>query len=79
MTDKTIQALIKAFDKTDELFFISKQGDKYEFIHSELSDAKEWIEMVDYFLTQLEEKVMDLKKGDDATRDLLDGFDINEN
>ena len=80
MRDKTIQALIKAFDKTEELFFISKQGDQYEFIHSELTDAEEMLDMVYHFAETLEEKINSLKGGgdNDALDDLLNGYDIKK-
>ena len=80
MREKTIQALINAFDKTDELFFISKQGDKYELIHSELTDAEEFLDMIYHFAEILEQKVSKLKENDlnnNALDDLLDDLDIN--
>lgn len=80
MKERTIKALINAFDKTDELFFISKQGDKFELIHSEITDAEEFLDMVYHFADILKQKVSKLKQNDidnDALDDLLDDLDIN--
>lgn len=72
MDEETIKALIEELDNTEELFFISKVEDEYKFIHSELTDLKEWTEMVGHFNDKLKEKIAELNRGNDATDDLLD-------
>ena len=79
MDSETIKKLIDAFDTTEELFFISKNKDGYQLIHSELTDGAEWCEMIEHFLTKLEDKVLEVKKDDDALNDLLNDYIISSN
>ena len=79
MKEQTIKELIEALDKTEEFFFVSKQGEEFKLVHSELSDCDEWLEMIDHFKNGVKDKVIKLRGNNDATDDLLNDADISSN
>ena len=76
MDEETIKRLIEAFDKAEEVFMITKEDDAFRLVHSNLSDAREWVEMIEHFKQNVQEQIND---DNDALDDLLGGFGISSN
>lgn len=75
----TIQAIIDELDNTEEIFIISKSEDSYKLIHSEMTDSKEWLDIIEMFLNDIKKKYIAIKGNDSAIEDIIDSADINEN
>lgn len=70
---------IKYLNDADEYFFITKEHDVFNSIHSDLSNVLEWIDMIDHFRDKLMGIVADAKKNTSALDDLLNDTDVNLN
>ena len=73
------EELIKYLNDADEYFFITKEDDVFNSIHSDLSNVLEWLDMINHFRDKLMGRVADAKKNTSALDDLLNDTDVNLN